>query len=75
MSTQPSPSRRRGRPPKGQGPVVELRGDVPVNIKAAAEKQAASMGLHLCDYLAYLVSTDTGEQIPGQEALPLGKSA
>jgi len=69
MSMQPNTAPRRGRPPKGQGPVVELRGDVPVNIKQAAERRAAAMGLHVCDYLAYLVSTDTGEQIPGREAL------
>jgi len=65
--------RRIGRPPKGQGPRANLRGEVPVAIKRAAEQRAAALGLHVCDYLAYLVSADTGEQIPGQEALPLAE--
>ncbi len=61
-----SPSRPRG---------AELRGLVPACLKVAAEQRAAEMGLHIRDYLAYLVSTDTGIAIPGQEGLSLGLTA
>lgn len=75
MTKQVGTERRIGRPPKGQGPRANLRGEVPVAIKRAAEERASALGLHLCDYLAYLVSADTGEVIPGQEALPLSRTA
>ncbi len=68
-------TKRRGRPPKGQGPREELRGLVPACLKVAAEQRAAEMGFHITDYLAYLVSTDTGIAIPAQEGLSLGLTA
>lgn len=62
-----SPSRPRGE---------ELRGLVPACLKvAAAERRAAEMGFHITDYLAYLMSTDTGIAILGQEGLSLGLTA
>jgi hypothetical protein len=65
--------RRPGRPSKGDR--TELRGRVATHLQIAATRRATELGLHLNDYMAMLVSKDTGVPLDTDEGLPLGLSA
>jgi len=65
-----------GRPP-APGPRTQAHFWMRVEVKAAAEKAAASTGMTLTDYMSQLVVQATGIAVPDelQEALPFAEAA
>lgn len=68
--------RQPGRP-RSPGEKTRIDAKVRVELKAAANKAAASMGMSLTEYLTHLVIRDTGLQFPEdtQEGLPFAEVA
>lgn len=59
--------RKIGRPSKGEREVVRAR--LPIALRRAVEERAKTLGMSLNDYVAQLLSADTGVPYTDQEEL------